>query len=78
MLAYSSDGELVSVFLFNPLAKRFELIPFPLEFMIPVPHLAFREVEEHIEFLVRRGDEAKLWLQKAKHVIDSFGNILYR
>lgn len=78
MLAYSSDGELVSVFLFNSLAKGFELMPFPLEFMIPVPHLAFREVEEHIEFLVGRGDEAKLWLQVAKHVIDSFGNILYR
>ena len=39
-------------------------------------HLTFRQVEEHVKFLVGRGDEAKLWLQVAKNVIDNFGDIL--
>jgi hypothetical protein len=76
MFAYSSKNELVSVFLFDSFTKRFELIPSPLELVIPVSHLTFRQVEEHIEFLVGRGDEAKLWLQVAKNVIDNFGDIL--
>jgi hypothetical protein len=44
--------------------------------MVPVPHLSFLKLEECVELLVGRGDEAQFGPEVAKHVLEGFGDVL--